>query len=208
MPGAKSLSVIAEMTSTRIDFEAVFHALPSPYMILDRALCYVEANVAYCAVVERRSEDLIGRNLFDLFPNPGPAGLRLRESLERVLSTGKTDSIPLIPYPIERPLSRGGGFEMRFWSAAHVPLAGPDGRIAYVMQNTVDVTVTSALPLTAEQAEKLTQALTRRLRRTVRLSSTVDPSLIGGAVVRAGDFVVDGSLRGRVERLGNTMAGA
>jgi len=76
------------------------------------------------------------------------------------------------------------------------------------VENTVDVTVTSALPLTAEQAEKLTQALTRRLRRTVRLSSTVDPSLIGGAVVRAGDFVVDGSLRGRVERLGNTMAGA
>jgi F-type H+-transporting ATPase subunit delta len=76
------------------------------------------------------------------------------------------------------------------------------------VENTVDVTVTSALPLTAEQSEKLTQALTRRLRRTVRLSATVDPSLIGGAVVRAGDFVVDGSLRGRVERLSNTMAGA
>ena len=76
------------------------------------------------------------------------------------------------------------------------------------VENTVEVTVTSALPLTAEQSEKLTQALTRRLRRTVRLSATVDSSLIGGAVVRAGDFVVDGSLRGRVERLGNTMAGA
>ena len=76
------------------------------------------------------------------------------------------------------------------------------------VENTVDVTVTSALPLTAEQSEKLVQALSRRLRRTVRLSATVDPSLIGGAVVRAGDFVIDGSLRGRVERLANTMAGA
>ncbi len=76
------------------------------------------------------------------------------------------------------------------------------------VENTVDVTVTSALPLTAEQSEKLQQALTRRLRRTVRLSATVDPSLIGGAIVRAGDFVVDGSLRGRVERLGNIMSGA
>ena len=35
-----------------------------------------------------------------------------------------------------------------------------------------------------------------------------DPALVGGAVVRAGDFVVDGSLRGRIERLGNIMAGA
>jgi F-type H+-transporting ATPase subunit delta len=54
----------------------------------------------------------------------------------------------------------------------------------------------------------LTQALTRRLRRTVRLHTAVDPSLVGGAIVRAGDFVVDGSLRGRIERLGHTMAGA
>ena len=76
------------------------------------------------------------------------------------------------------------------------------------VENTVDVTVTSALPLTAEQSAKLTDALTRRLRRTVRLNTTVDSSLIGGALVRAGDFVVDGSLRGRIERLGNTMAGA
>lgn len=76
------------------------------------------------------------------------------------------------------------------------------------VENTVEVTVTSALPLTAEQGEKLTRALTQRLKRTVRLSATVDPSLIGGAIVRAGDFVVDGSLRGRVERLANTMAGA
>jgi len=76
------------------------------------------------------------------------------------------------------------------------------------VENTVDVTVTSALPLTTEQSDKLQQALTRRLRRTVRLSATVDPSLIGGAIVRAGDFVVDGSLRGRVERLGNIMSGA
>ncbi len=76
------------------------------------------------------------------------------------------------------------------------------------VENTVDVTVASALPLTAEQSDKLAQALTRRLRRTVRLTATVDASLIGGAVVRAGDFVIDGSLRGRVERLANTMAGA
>jgi len=75
------------------------------------------------------------------------------------------------------------------------------------VENTVDVTVTSAMPLTPEQSEKLSKALTARLKRTVRLSTHVDPALIGGAVVRAGDFVVDGSLRGRIERLGNTMAG-
>jgi F-type H+-transporting ATPase subunit delta len=73
------------------------------------------------------------------------------------------------------------------------------------VENTVDVTVTSALPLTAEQSDQLAAALARRLRRTVRLHAEVDPKLIGGAIVRAGDFVVDGSLRGRIERLGNAL---
>ena len=72
-------------------------------------------------------------------------------------------------------------------------------------ENTVDVTVTSAMALTEEQSAKLSQALTQRLKRTVRLVNEIDPALIGGAVVRAGDFVIDGSLRGRVERLGNIM---
>jgi len=76
------------------------------------------------------------------------------------------------------------------------------------VENTVEVTVTSAMPLTPEQSDKLVAALKKRLGRTVRLHATVDPALVGGAIVRAGDFVVDGSLRGRIERLGNLMAGA
>ena len=76
------------------------------------------------------------------------------------------------------------------------------------VENTADVTVTSALPLTAEQSARLVAALQKRLGRTIRLHAEVDPALVGGAVVRAGDFVVDGSLRGRIERLGNLMAGA
>lgn len=75
------------------------------------------------------------------------------------------------------------------------------------VENTVDVTVTSAMPLSAEQSATLARALTTRLKRTVRLSESVDAALIGGAIVKAGDFVVDGSLRGRIERLSTTMAG-
>ncbi len=64
-----------------------------------------------------------------------------------------------------------------------------------------DVTVTSAAPLDAEQQRTLAEALGRRLRRRVRLHCETDPKLIGGAVVRAGDLVIDGSLRGRIERM-------
>ena len=75
------------------------------------------------------------------------------------------------------------------------------------VENTIDVKVTAAMPLSDEQAGKLADALAKRLARTVRLHTEIDSSLIGGAVIRAGDFVVDGSLRGRIERLNNIMAG-
>ena len=68
-------------------------------------------------------------------------------------------------------------------------------------QGVADVTVTSAAPLDAVQQQELSAALARRLKRTVRLHCVTDPALIGGAVVRSGDLVIDGSLRTRLERI-------
>ncbi len=69
------------------------------------------------------------------------------------------------------------------------------------IENTVDVEVVSAVPLDAAQAGKLKQALDKRLKARVRMKNSVDPALLGGAVIRAGDLVIDGSLKGRLERL-------
>ena len=71
-----------------------------------------------------------------------------------------------------------------------------------------DVEVISAQDLSDEQSKTLQAALERRLGLSVRLHPQVDKSLIGGAIVRYRDFVVDGSLRGRIERLGAAMSGA
>ncbi len=65
----------------------------------------------------------------------------------------------------------------------------------------VDVTVTSAAPIDERQQKALSTALERKLKRTVRLHCETDSRLIGGAVVRAGDLVIDGSLRARLERI-------
>ena len=69
-----------------------------------------------------------------------------------------------------------------------------------------DVEVLTAMALTAEQLATLTAALTQRLKRTVRIKQKLDKTLIGGAIVRHGDLVFDGSLRGRLERLGTALA--
>lgn len=73
------------------------------------------------------------------------------------------------------------------------------------VENTVDVDVVSAIVLSGEQQDKLAQALSTRLKRKVRMHTSVDPALMGGAVVRAGDLVIDGSLQGRLQRLATDL---
>ena len=65
----------------------------------------------------------------------------------------------------------------------------------------VDVTVTSAAPLDEGQRKTLTAALERRLKRGIRMQCHTDPSLIGGAVLQAGDLVIDGSLRTQLSKI-------
>ena len=69
------------------------------------------------------------------------------------------------------------------------------------VENTLDVEVTTAFALTPAQREQLSAALGTRFKRHVRLAESVDATLLGGAIVRAGDLVIDGSVQGRLARL-------
>jgi F-type H+-transporting ATPase subunit delta len=73
------------------------------------------------------------------------------------------------------------------------------------IENTVDVTVTSAAPLSASEQQAIVAALKKRLGSEVKLTTEVNEKLIGGAVIRAGDVVIDGSLRSRLEGLTNAL---
>jgi F-type H+-transporting ATPase subunit delta len=73
------------------------------------------------------------------------------------------------------------------------------------VENTVDVTVTSATKLSAAQQKEISTALRARLGREINLETEIDESLIGGAVIRAGDVVIDGSLRARLDSLTNVL---
>ncbi|HEY7905849.1 MAG TPA: F0F1 ATP synthase subunit delta [Wenzhouxiangella sp.] len=65
----------------------------------------------------------------------------------------------------------------------------------------VYVHVLSAQEVSDEQTKTLTEQLKKRFGRDIDLDVEVDPALIGGAIIRAGDEVIDGSVRGRIERL-------
>jgi F-type H+-transporting ATPase subunit delta len=74
------------------------------------------------------------------------------------------------------------------------------------VEQVADVEIVAAAELNDAQRNRLTEALKKRLSRDVRLHVSVDPSLIGGAIVRAGDLVIDGSLKARLDRLATELA--
>lgn len=73
-------------------------------------------------------------------------------------------------------------------------------------EKTVQAEVTSAYPLSDEQKAGITASLRKRLGREVQLTCTTDESLIGGAIIRAGDLVIDGSVAAHVNRLATALS--
>jgi F-type H+-transporting ATPase subunit delta len=93
-------------------------------------------------------------------------------------------------------------------------LLAENGRVDYVAdvadrfeelradsENVADVELVSAVELNEAQRERLAAALRTRLKRDVRLHCSVDPALVGGAIVRSGDLLIDGSLQSKLSRL-------
>jgi signal transduction histidine kinase len=127
------------------DFRRLFESAPGRVLVLTPDLTIVAVSDSYLAATMTRREEILGRGLFEVFPdNPGdPAttGTRnLRASLERVCETGAPDAMPVQKYDIRRPESEGGGFEERFWSPVNAPVLGPDGNVEYILHQVEDVT--------------------------------------------------------------------
>lgn len=73
-------------------------------------------------------------------------------------------------------------------------------------EGTIEAEVISAREVTDAQREQIAASLKRRLGKNVTLKCVVDESLIGGAVIRAGDMVIDGSVQGKLKKLARAMS--
>ncbi|MBK6415334.1 F0F1 ATP synthase subunit delta [Thermomonas sp.] len=85
-------------------------------------------------------------------------------------------------------------------------IAGLYDELRFEAERVVKAKVTSAVALPAEELATLAAALKRRFGRDVEVETAVDASLIGGAVIDAGDVVIDGSIRGKLGRLEAALA--
>ena len=78
-------------------------------------------------------------------------------------------------------------------------------QLKQAIESTVAVHVTTAYPLTDAEAQALSASMHDKLERSITLTSETDPSLLGGALIRADDLVIDGSVRGRLNKLAGTL---
>ena len=155
--------------NTPLDFRALFEALPGLYLVLAPDFTISAASDAYLHATLTRREEIVGRALFDVFPdNPedlNASGVHnLRASLQRVLDTGRADAMPLQKYDIRRP-EPGGGFEERYWSPFNAPLKDATGRVAFIVHRVEDVTEFVRLRQRGAQQDRETQRIRDDLER-------------------------------------------
>ena len=126
------------------DFKVLFESVPGLYMILSPDLVIVAASDAYLRATLTRREQVLGRGLFEVFPDnpddPAADGVsNLRASLERVLRHGIVDVMAIQKYDVRRP--DGEGFEEKFWSPINLPVFAADGAtVRYILHRVEDVT--------------------------------------------------------------------
>jgi signal transduction histidine kinase len=124
------------------DFRQLFEASSGLFLLLTPELLIVAVSDAYLAATMTRREDIIGRHLFEVFPDnpqdPQATGVsNLRASLERVMEFCKPDAMAVQKYDIRNP---DGGFEERYWSPLNSPVCDREGTISFIIHRVEDVT--------------------------------------------------------------------
>ena len=125
------------------DFRRLFEAAPGRYLVLDPELRILAASDAYVEVAMVTRQAMVGRHVFDVFPdNPEDDGAtgtsNLRSSLHRVLSERRPDAMAVQRYDVRRP--GDSAFEQHYWSPFNSPVLGPSGEVDYIIHRVEDVT--------------------------------------------------------------------
>ncbi|MFE2416138.1 PP2C family protein-serine/threonine phosphatase [Streptomyces hokutonensis] len=132
------------MMHATIDYAAVFQGLPGMVALLTPDLVYADANEEFLRMSGRTREQVVGRFLFDVFPDnpndPAATGMRnLETSLRRVVATGERDTMALQRYDVESAACPGQ-WEERYWSPVNTPLLDPDGKVVLLVHRVEEVT--------------------------------------------------------------------
>jgi F-type H+-transporting ATPase subunit delta len=150
---------------------------------------------AWLAALGVADERLTGEEAMRLLSNPSVSAAARVEVLERILG----DDVSGAQRNLLALMIRRGRFEQ-------LPAVIREfGRLYRQREGIVEATVTAASALDAAELESLQARLESLTGARVELEQAVDPAVLGGVVVRVGDQLIDGSVRGRLERLRNDL---
>jgi two-component system, sensor histidine kinase and response regulator len=154
------------------DFRWLFEGAPGLYLVLDPQLTMVAVSNAYLAATMTTRENILGRNVFEVFPDnpddPGATGVAdLTASFHRVRSELRPDTMAVLQYDVRRSAAEGGGFEVRYWSPRNTPLFDPRGKLTHILHEVVDVTEFVRQEDTDERLTEEFWANTARIRAEI-----------------------------------------
>jgi signal transduction histidine kinase len=155
--------------AANLDFKLLFESAPGLFLVLrpDPDFMILGASDAYLGATLTEREQIVGRGLFEVFPDnpndPHATGTsNLRASLERALASKASDAMAVQKYDIRRPESEGGGFEERFWSPVNSPVLSASGEILYIIHRVEDVTEFVRVSRMGQLQRERSEALQRR----------------------------------------------
>ncbi|MBP2283004.1 PAS domain S-box-containing protein [Flavobacterium sp. CG_23.5] len=138
------------------DYLDLFEQSPALLLVLDTKFNIVTATDAYLKVTMTERKNIVGRNMFDVFPdNPSnknsEAITNVKASLIQVLKSKVTDIMQIQKHDIRKPESEGGEFEERFWSPVNSPILDKNNNVKYIIHRVEDVTQNKELTSTNQK---------------------------------------------------------
>ena len=132
------------------DYIKIFEQSPELLVVIDTNFAIVAASDAFLKNTVTVRENIVGRDIFEVFPdNPnnktGNGERIIRDSLNQVIKNKTEHALPIVKYDIPKPESEGGGFEQKYWQATSTPILDDNNNVKYIIQRAKDVTENKSL---------------------------------------------------------------
>ncbi|MEO1659375.1 MAG: HWE histidine kinase domain-containing protein [Pseudomonadota bacterium] len=146
--------------------KSIFDRMPNAAMILDRDLVFVDANEAYCQAVQTEKSAMMGRYVFDVFPDTPERVEPVLTAFQRTLA-GDVVQLDAQPYKLQLA---DGTIEDRIWQVTQFPIFDDAGMVQFLVQRCEDVTEKEAL---RKQRDLVTAELNHRVRNTMAVVQSI-----------------------------------
>ncbi len=174
------------------DYIKLFEQSSELLVVIDTNFAIVAASDAFLETTVTVRENIVGRDIFDVFPdNPADKTANgesiVRASFNRVIKNKTKDALPVVKYDIPKPESEGGGFELKYWQATNSPILDENNNVKYIVQRAEDVTENKTL-ITQHEVEQ--KALKEIADSEKRYNMMLMKSPFGFAVLKGENMVI------------------